>query len=88
MALRLEGKRAVITGAANGLGRACAERFAQEGAAVVVADQRFEDAEEVVRVINSSGGKAVALQVDTTRDDSNATLAARAVEELGGIDIV
>jgi 3-oxoacyl-[acyl-carrier protein] reductase len=88
MALRLEGKRAVITGAANGLGRACAERFAQEGAAVVVADQLFEDAEEVVRVINSSGGKAVALQVDTTRDDSNATLAARAVEELGGIDIV
>ena len=38
MAGRLEGKTAVITGAANGLGRACAERFAEEGAAIVVAD--------------------------------------------------
>ena len=88
MAGRLDGKRAVITGAANGLGRACAERFAEEGAAIVVADLLAEGAEEVARAIGAAGGKAVAAQVDTTRDDSNAALAARAVEELGGIDIV
>lgn len=88
MAGRLDGKRAVITGAANGLGRACAERFAEEGAAVVVADLRLDEAEEAARAIGAAGGSAIAVEVDTRQDASNAALAARAVEELGGIDIV
>lgn len=88
MSGRLDGKRAVITGAANGLGRACAERFAEEGASIVVADLLADGAEEVAEAIRAAGGTAVAAQVDTRRDESNAALAARAVEAFGGIDIV
>ena len=88
MSGRLEGKRAVITGAANGLGRACAERFAEEGASIVVADLLADAAEEATEAIRAAGGTAVAVQVDTRRDESNAALAAQAVEAFGGIDIV
>ncbi len=88
MSGRLEGKRAVITGAANGLGRACAERFAEEGASIVVADLLADGAEEVTEAIRAAGGSAVAVQVDTRRDESNAALAKSAVDAFGGIDIV
>ncbi len=88
MSGRLEGKRTVITGAANGLGRACAERFAEEGASVVVADLLADGAEEAAEAIRAVGGTAVPAQVDTRDDASNAALAARAVEAFGGIDIV
>ncbi|MYE47024.1 MAG: SDR family NAD(P)-dependent oxidoreductase, partial [Chloroflexi bacterium] len=59
MSGRLDGKRAVITGAANGLGRACAERFAEEGASIVVADLLADGAEEVAEAIRAAGGTAV-----------------------------
>lgn len=88
MAGRLDGKRALITGAASGLGRACAERFAEEGAAIVAADLLGERAEELASAIRAGGGRAVAAQADTRRDADNAALAARAVEAFGGIDIV
>ena len=76
---RLECTRAVLTGAANGLGRACAERFAEEGAAIVVADLLADGAEEVGRAIGAAGGKAIAVPVDTRKDEHNAALAERAV---------
>ena len=88
MSGRLEGKRAVITGAANGLGRACAERFAEEGASIIVADLLADAAWEAAEAIRAAGGTAVAVQTDMRRDEDNATLAARAVEAFGGIDIV
>ena len=88
MAGRLDGKRALITGAASGLGRACAERFAEEGAAIVAADLLGDRAEELASAIRADGGRAVAAQADTRRDADCAALAARAVEAFGGIDIV
>lgn len=62
---RLGGKVALVTGAASGIGRACAERFASEGAAVVVTDL---DAEGAAAVARSIGGRATSLRLDVTSE--------------------
>ncbi len=68
MAGRLEGKVAIITGAGSGIGRASAELFAREGAAVGVLDVRAEAAQEVADGINAAGGRALGLGADVTID--------------------
>jgi len=65
--VRLQDQVAVITGAAQGIGREYALRFAREGAAVVIADLREEQGRGVAREITSGGGRAVALRADITR---------------------
>ena len=62
----LNDKVAIVTGAASGIGRASALRFAAEGAAVVVADIRKAKAQETVELIAGTGGRAVACEVDVT----------------------
>ncbi|MGD9752985.1 MAG: SDR family NAD(P)-dependent oxidoreductase, partial [Acidimicrobiia bacterium] len=65
MSGRLTDKVAVITGGGNGLGRATAVRFAEEGAAgVVVADLLLDAARETVGLVEAAGGRAVACQLD------------------------
>jgi NAD(P)-dependent dehydrogenase (short-subunit alcohol dehydrogenase family) len=76
--VKLAGKHVVITGAASGIGRACATRFAAEGARVVIADIDGEQAEAVAREID-----AQALRTDVSREADIATLVATA-QELGG----
>jgi NAD(P)-dependent dehydrogenase (short-subunit alcohol dehydrogenase family) len=66
MAGKLEGRVAWITGGASGIGRATALRFAEEGAAVAVADYNLAGAEETVRTIEAAGGKAIAQRLDVT----------------------
>ena len=61
---RVKEKIAIVTGAASGIGAACAARLAQEGALLVVADLNLEGAQEQVRRIKESGGQAVAARVD------------------------
>lgn len=86
--MRLTGKRAVITGASSGIGRALAVAFAREGAMVVVNYARSTArADSVVEVIRAGGGRAWAIQADV----ADATAVERLVNEsaaaLGGIDI-
>jgi NAD(P)-dependent dehydrogenase (short-subunit alcohol dehydrogenase family) len=84
----LQGKVAVVTGSASGLGRAMAERFAQEGMIVVIADNRFGEAEAVAKEIERNGGRAVPVEVDVTRRESVMALADRVDGQLGGVSVL
>ena len=86
--LRLEGKVAVITGAASGQGQAAARLFAAEGAKVVVADVNAEGAEKTVEGIRASGGKAVPVQADVSREADVEAMIRRAVDEFGRLDVL
>jgi NAD(P)-dependent dehydrogenase (short-subunit alcohol dehydrogenase family) len=83
---RLQGKCAVVTGAASGIGRASALLFAREGASVVAVD-RAPAVEETVASIRSAGGKAIALTKDTSSEAAVAEIMETAVRELGGLDV-
>ena len=80
----LDGRRALVTGGASGIGRATAKRLATDGAAVVVnyvGDGR--QADEVVAEIEGDGGRAVAIQGDVSNEGQVADMFSRAREELG-----
>ena len=84
----MEGKSGLVTGAASGIGRACAIRFAQEGAAVVVADLESsrEGGEETVRAITEAGGRAEFFACDVASSTDNRALVQRTVEAFGRLD--
>jgi NAD(P)-dependent dehydrogenase (short-subunit alcohol dehydrogenase family) len=84
---RLENKVAVITGAASGIGRASAVRFAGEGAAVVLGDLNLEGGESAARECREQGGHAVFLKCDVEREEDIIALIERAVREFGHLDI-
>ena len=83
--MRLKDKVAIITGGAQGIGRAYCLRFAQEGAAVAVVDLREQQAVDVAREITEAGGRAIALNTDITSEEATQEMAKRVNEELGGI---
>lgn len=85
---RLDGKVAVITGAASGIGRATAVRFAGEGAAVVIADLNQDGGESAVRDCKEHGGRAVFQRADVSAEADARAMVARAVKEFGGVDII
>jgi NAD(P)-dependent dehydrogenase (short-subunit alcohol dehydrogenase family) len=84
----MEGKAGLVTGAASGIGRACALRFAQEGAAVVVADLlgAVEGAEETVEQITAAGGQAEFFPCDVSSAAANEGLVAHVVRRYGRLD--
>jgi 3-oxoacyl-[acyl-carrier protein] reductase len=84
--MRLQGKVAVETGGAQGIGRAYCLRFAAEGAAVAPVDLRGEQAESVAREIKSRGGEALAISADITDETAMQSMAERVVSEFGRID--
>jgi NAD(P)-dependent dehydrogenase (short-subunit alcohol dehydrogenase family) len=84
---KLEGKVAVITGAASGMGRGTAIRFAGEGASVVIADLNQEGGESVVRECKENGGNAVFQKTDVASEESIKAAIDRAVNEFGRLDI-
>ena len=85
---RLEGRVALITGAASGIGKATAQRLADEGAAVLVTDIQVDAGEATVKEINGGGGKAAFFKHDVTSETEWEAACAAAVEEFGGLDIL
>lgn len=88
MALKLEGRVAVITGAGSGMGRASAQVLAREGAMVVVADIDLEGAKETVRSVTSAGGNALPMKTDVAKGSEVEALIRQTVESYGRIDIL
>ncbi|NLZ58715.1 MAG: SDR family NAD(P)-dependent oxidoreductase, partial [Corynebacterium sp.] len=86
--MRLENEVAIITGGGSGMGRTGAIRFAEEGAAVVVADLNLESAQETVRLVEEKGGRAIAIQSDVSTLKGNQDAVDAAVETYGSLSIV
>ena len=86
--MKLSGKTAVVTGSASGIGRAIAELYAREGAAVAIADIDPAAADKVARSIAKSGGRALAVAMDVTDEAAVDAGIDRVARELGGVDIL
>ena len=85
---RLAGKVAIVTGAAQGIGRAIVARLADEGAKVALADIQLDAAEQAAAEIRAGGGTAIAVALDVTKLDDALAAADRVERELGPIDIL
>jgi D-sorbitol dehydrogenase (acceptor) len=86
--MRLEGKTAIVTGGAQGIGRACARRFAGEGAKVVIGDLQEDGAKAVAKEIADAGGQAVGMALDVRDQQQAQAFVDRAVAEFGSVDIL
>jgi len=86
--MRLEGKVAVVTGAASGMGKAIAELYAKEGAKVVVSDLNLEGAEAVATGIQAVGGQAVAIKTNVADANDINAMIDTAVQQFGTLDIL
>jgi 3-oxoacyl-[acyl-carrier protein] reductase len=84
----MAGRRAVVTGAARGLGEAMARAFLSQGAAVVTADLEVSDSQRTAKALAAeTGGAAVGIACDVADEDSVRSLVDRAAGDLGGIDV-
>ena len=84
----LDDQRAIVTGAARGIGRAIATTLAQSGATVLIADLDGEQARRTADELRQQDLRAVATTVDVTREDSVRDMVAAALRELGGLDVL
>ncbi len=85
---RLGGKRAIVTGAGSGIGRASALLFAREGAAVLAVDKTRDAVEETAAQIAAAGGKSITMVADAGNESEVQAYVARAIAEFGGLDVV
>ena len=85
--MRLQGKRAIITAAASGMGRAGVEAFAREGADVVAVDIDQAKLEELVGSISDAGGRVTALVADLLDPQACRQVVSETAERLGGLDM-
>ena len=83
--MRLEGRIAIVTGAASGFGRGIAEAYVREGAKVLVADI---DGDAALKAVREIGESAIALRADVTKRDDVEAMVGTAVDVLGGLDIL
>lgn len=85
---RLDGKVAITTGAASGIGQAVAVAFAKEGAKVAVVDRNIEAGEETVRIIKKGGGQAIFVEADVSRSQDVKKMIETTVNNYGKLDIL
>jgi meso-butanediol dehydrogenase / (S,S)-butanediol dehydrogenase / diacetyl reductase len=85
---RLEGKVAVITGAANGIGRAAAVLFAREGAKVAIADLQEEELRKTLSLVHAEGGEGMMRTVDVSSEEDVKALIEQALGTYGRLDIL
>ena len=86
--MRLEGRVAIITGAASGIGRATARRFAGDGAAVVIADIDQAGGADCVKEITAPGGRALFVETDVSRENDLRAMIDAALQTYGRLDIL
>jgi 3-oxoacyl-[acyl-carrier protein] reductase len=86
--MKLKNKVAVVTGASKGIGRAIAERFAKEGASVVLASRSLNALEEIAQGVKAAGGEASAVSVDVRNVESINAMVKKAVERYGRLDLL
>lgn len=84
----LSGRTAIVTGASRGIGRAIAERFADEGANLVLVARSADALGDVFSGISRKGGHALVVAMDITAEDAAETIVARTLTEFGAIDIL
>ncbi len=84
----ISGRRAIVTGAASGMGRATAHLFADEGARLALIDRDAEGIERVAKEIGAAGGAATSFAADLSRAETIPALVEQAVGALGGLDIL
>jgi len=85
---RIAGKAAIVTGAASGIGRATALRFAKEGARLLIADRAEEGLNQTLEMIQKAGHAASGLAMDAGNEDDVKKLVATAVKEFGRLDVI
>jgi len=86
--VRLNGKVAIVTGGAQGMGRAICERYVLEGASVVIADLNPDGAQQAAQELSGTDGKVVAVAVDVRDQTQVQQMVDAAVEHFGGVDIL
>ena len=86
--MRLENKVAIVTGGANGIGQAICELFAEEGASVVVADIERDAGLQTVDRIEASGGRAMMVEMDVSREVDVEGMVRSVVSALGRVDVL
>jgi NAD(P)-dependent dehydrogenase (short-subunit alcohol dehydrogenase family) len=85
---RLDGRVALVTGGARGIGRGIAEVLAREGADIAIGDLNVAGAEETAALLRAAGRRALAIELDVTSEASAASAVEAAVHQLGRIDIL
>lgn len=86
--MKLQGKVAIVTGGASGIGRAISLQLAADGASVVIADLNLDLAQSTAREVSALGQRALPVRVNVTSSQEVKALVDRAVKDLGGIDVL